>query len=588
MSDKHRRAHRPRCPDYLRCSLTALLVVVAGACRTEDPPVGADRGITRGVDSRERILETAQHAIHARATDPLDCEDCHELVADEYLRVKSWRCIECHGENRLVLHGAASVDSGARECWSCHDFTSADKAPTPCLTCHGDARGTVQAISLHDPRSSTEDCSSCHRPHQEPSLQVSTDCASCHEKVRVSGHDKPDIQITGCASCHGYHEQAQTASPRCTNCHRQSRAEVPASATFQGHDKCVACHRPHRFFKAEVIGCDDQCHAATVVLAQDKVKKHRGCRGCHQPHAVRSSTQEACEDCHRNRIDPKHPKDRQTRSRCGGCHKPHNERGAPLAVRCSQCHEVAGTDTGLHRSAKRDGPACQDCHKPHDFGLKDRGVSLCTGCHGAKPFRNAKTVRPHEKHADCFSCHGTDVAHRADREPAACGSCHAAQEALVSGDHEQCVACHEPHSATLRKQCRGCHEDQARTAPKDHERCAACHEPHSASVVKQCVDCHADRVSGIHAKVDGRCDACHRPHGPSGPDKPPACKTCHERAALPGLHRAEKHDGCRDCHRSHGEQPYRTRAACLTCHTKQLSHEPDAKVCTGCHPFGGG
>ena len=571
-----------------RCLLTALLVAVAGACGDGDPPAGPDRGLTRGVESRERILQTAQHAIHAQGEQALECEGCHERVANEYLPAKSWRCVECHAENRAVLHKVAGDGSGVKECWSCHDFTSADKAPTACAACHSDAQGTVRAISLHDPKNTAEDCSSCHRSHEEPSLQVSVTCESCHDKQQVSGHDQPDIQITGCASCHGYHERAPTASSRCTNCHRQSRAEVPLTATFEGHDKCVSCHRPHRLFKSEVIGCDDECHEGQVALAQTRVKEHRGCRGCHEQHDVRKSAQKKCEGCHRKKVDPKHPKDRKTKSRCVGCHPPHDGSDAPLAVRCSKCHDIARSDTGLHRTANGKGPACRDCHKPHDFDLEQRGVALCLGCHGAKPFKNAKTVRPHKKHDDCFRCHGTAVAHKADAERAACGSCHEDQHKRVSDDHKNCVGCHEPHSATLKKPCSGCHEDQAKTAPKDHQKCRECHEPHSATVIKQCTDCHADRTSGIHAKVKGSCSTCHRPHGPKGSATPPTCTTCHERAALPSLHKVAKHEECRDCHQSHGAQRHRTRAACLTCHTEQVSHEPDAKLCIGCHPFGGG
>ncbi len=565
------------------CVVVGFLAVLAAACGGRGPQAAPAPGRDRGVGSRERILKTALHAIHARGEHPLACQDCHELLAGEYQPAKSFRCVECHTAQPLSLHASASAESGARECWSCHDFSAADKAPIPCLTCHGRALGGLAAIAPHDPKRLDEDCGACHRAHAKPSLQ-STRCESCHDREKVSGHDKPDIPITGCASCHGYHEKAAVASERCTGCHRQSRARVPRSSTFKGHDKCTGCHRPHRFFKSEVVACT-QCHDHVHVLAQEKVAEHRDCLSCHDQHAVRQSAPQACERCHRRDVAPEHPRDRQTGTRCLGCHQPHAGAGAPLAKPCSQCHRFAASDTGLHQGPAHRGPACRDCHKPHAFDLADSGVPLCLGCHGAHRFKNAPQVRPRPEHADCFRCHGQAVAHQPDRPPVACGSCHQDKASLVRAGHAQCVGCHEPHSGALRTQCSSCHAEQARTAPEPHQRCLGCHEPHGGRVKKQCAECHQDRATGIHKNVPGGCMSCHRPHGPKGPAVPPQCTTCHDPARLPGLHQVPQHHQCTSCHRSHGEQPYRRPAACLTCHRAQKDHEPTAAMCIGCHVF---
>jgi hypothetical protein len=606
----------------LAIAIGGAMVALAAGCSEEAetrPRVTSDSAADdRGASSVDRVKSMAQHAIHANAAEPVGCEDCHEKLAGQYLQAKSWRCEKCHAEARLVLHATAPEDSDARECWSCHDFTSTDKTPTACASCHARAQGSLAAIAAHDPNQPNEDCGSCHRAHQEPSLVEGASCESCHDQTKVSGHAKPDIQITGCASCHGYHEKAETASGRCTNCHRQSRALVSVHATFEGgHEQCVTCHEEHAFEKSEVLGCRDKCHDKVVALSERKVEEHRGCIGCHDKHDVLDSPQQACQQCH-DRIRPKHPEDRGGGGRCAGCHRPHRGAGAPLAVACSSCHDNAQSERDLHQGAARRGPRCRDCHEPHGFKLT-RTVGLCAGCHGKRPFKSAASIRTHAKHSDCFACHGDEVAHQPAGKRAACASCHkeraattrkehrdcvgchnphtTEQEHACSTCHEQqaavarkahknCVGCHEPHSTRQKKQCRSCHGAEARTAPREHRDCMQCHDQHSTLVVKKCAECHQDRATGIHAPVAGGCTSCHRPHGPKGRARPPACTSCHDRA-LPGLHEVAQHNRCTTCHRSHGAQPFGKTATCLGCHTEMRDHEPDATTCIGCHLFGG-
>ena len=562
------------------------------------------------------------HALHANAKKPVACTGCHELVANQYLQAESWRCQNCHAEEPLVLHTAASANSPARECWSCHDFTATDEDPPtlPCAKCHAKAQGESPAIYPHDPEKPQEDCSSCHRAHKRPSLVMATKCESCHEETKVSGHARPDIPIKGCNSCHGYHEKAEIASTRCTNCHRQSKQRVSQHATWAGgHEKCVTCHRPHKFFKNEVIGCRDECHQNIVALSENKVSKHRGCIGCHDNHDVRDSPAKSCTKCHK--FVPKHPKDHDSKTPCIGCHKPHEGRNAPLAVACTSCHKKKGSsDRSVHHAAGDLGPSCRNCHKPHGFDLKKVGVALCRSCHGSKPFRGAKTIRTFVKHSNCFQCHTKAVAHRPDGPRVLCASCHKDKGALVRKehsncvqchnphttkqkyecghchkqeariarkDHKLCINCHEPHSTKQKKPCSGCHPTEARTAPEKHKNCLNCHNQHSTLVKRPCASCHTDRATGIHAKVPGGCINCHRPHGPKGHIKPPACLSCHDRSKLPGLHAKDGHRQCTKCHVSHGEQPYRKTTTCLGCHKDRRDHEPGTKMCIGCHIFRG-
>ena len=554
------------------------------------PTAGAESDGDRGPSSVERVRQTAQHALHANADEPVACEGCHEEVEGQYLPAKQWKCANCHQQARLVLHAAASDESGARACWSCHDFTGTDRQATSCLSCHEEALGSSPPIVPHDPQKPDEDCGACHRAHQEPTL-ASLPCESCHdhEQVQVSGHTNPEAGITGCGSCHGYHEHASVASTRCTNCHRQSRAHgIPVSATFEaGHKQCTTCHRPHRFEKSEVIGCQTECHGGVTVLGQQRTARHRRCLNCHNQHDVRGGPQRACYGCHRA-IAPRHPADRASGSRCVGCHRPHAGRGAPTAVPCSSCHRDVASDRARHQGQSHGGPACRDCHRPHQFSIRGAGVALCLRCHGESPFRGARTIRPREGHDNCVRCHGADVAHEPAGPRAACATCHAERAAATSQKHRRCVGCHDPHTTRMQRPCGGCHQVQARTAPAGHQSCRQCHDQHTTLVGKSCPECHANRTTGVHRAVPGGCRSCHRPHGPEGPATLPACTSCHRQEALPMLHQNPNHKECRGCHRSHGQQPNRLRATCIACHENKTDHEPTATICIGCHAFGGG
>jgi hypothetical protein len=597
------------------CSASALSLVLAACVGDADSQQGSAGG-DRGAGAAARVASSALHARHASAKPSIACEQCHEVVSGEYLRAKSWPCQQCHPAAPLGIHAAAPVDSPARECWSCHDFAASSARARACGSCHRDAQGHVPAISAHDPKTPSEDCDRCHRPHSEPAL-VATACDSCHREP-VSGHDKPGIPITGCGSCHGYHEPAALASDRCTNCHRQSRAEVPVTATFAaGHVKCVTCHRQHRFVKTEVVGCRDGCHGNQVALAEDKVAEHR-CVGCHDKHDVRGAAlRSSCETtCHAGKVNPRHPKDAVSKTRCLGCHPAHRSAGAPVAVACSTCHKLAASDRAFHQGARTDGPACRDCHAPHDFEVDAKGSALCSSCHGPRPFKGTKTIRTHAKHDNCISCHGESARHNpagprvactschvdkatgvmqghatcvschdphTTQQKVGCATCHAAQAAIARKDHKTCTSCHDPHAGKQKRTCASCHANEAATAPPPHQQCTSCHDQHSTLVKKRCGECHVDRTTGLHAAVS--CDRCHRAHGPGKTASPPPCTSCHK--DLPLMHQVPKHDDCKTCHRSHGGQPYRQRVACLSCHQDRTNHEPSAPTCIGCHSFGG-
>jgi hypothetical protein len=83
---------------------------------------------------------------------------------------------------------------------------------------------------------------------------------------------------------------------------------------------------------------------------------------------------------------------------------------------------------------------------------------------------------------------------------------------------------------------------------------------------------------------------CHEPHG-GAVSRQTSCAGCHKVRLLPGLHRlpdvplGEGHTQCAACHDIHQVKVRADRASCMNCHEDVADHQPDAKVCTGCHTF---
>ena len=491
------------------------------------------------------VRETTLHRAHLRGGEPVPCSACHTIEEDGFTVPDRERCVACHPARDAALH-AKVADESVRRCTSCHDFL--DGRPTrerawQCARCHEHPHpdGAVAAGS------SAETCGRCHAVHGEKS-RAQPSCLGCHEDRRTRHlTDAADPGTTSCLACHGRHDPARLAQERCAPCHRANEPLVPATATFAGHDRCTGCHLPHTFARDTVRPCAS-CHQHQETLASSRVADHRDCKSCHDQHAVKVATSDSCLRCH-DRPDLAHRRmDRG--ADCIGCHPPHPGRGAAALTRvaCSSCHRKAGDDRAFHRGAR-----CTDCHKQHRFRLAF-GAALCLGCH-AGGIGRTPAIRVSTGHGECGNCHG-----------------------------------HDPHAPAAPPACGTCHGEQASTAPAGHARCTACHDQHRGSLlprVASCTGCHADRARGPHAAIDGGCARCHRPHGPGGNPAPPPCATCHDRSALPFMHRIAGHATCGTCHRSHSP-PRADRATCLACHTDRRDHEPTAASCSGCHPFSRG
>ncbi|MBI2376563.1 MAG: hypothetical protein HYV07_21385 [Deltaproteobacteria bacterium] len=565
----------------------SILAAGAFACGGDEPPPPANAPVVR-IDAgssfegkptpeQEKALGAALHRAHLEAEkEPAACRDCHRIEGDER-GPQTHRCLSCHEDQKSAVHARVSEED-AKECLSCHDFLATDANPWSCGRCHvqkhadPDARKAFSNAPLI-PVHGDEACGACHQAHGDAPLLRSS-CLECHEDS-TTHHQKGKLRDPDqCLECHRGHEKASSikAPPdRCAACHTREPARAAststaargrrfASAVFTGHDVCLVCHKPHGLTRREPCA---GCHEEKSVVVGATAKEHQLCESCHPPHEVRSGRSNPCVKCHDKIPTTTHPKDERL-GECAGCHPIHPIAGALLPPRsCVSCHEPpkAGVIHG--------GAPCESCHKPHDFKLAPAtSPEICAPCHvaGAAKSGSSKLVRAIKDHSVCQECH----------DKPAHAPLQFARPFAPAGS---------PRSTQLGPTCERCHAEELETAPKGHEKCLDCHRPHEGTSKKTCVECHEERGAGIHSKERGACEKCHRPHGPKGVESPLPCKKCHD-APLPFLHKAADHGECKDCHTFHGA-PRAGRARCLgSCHAKQATHEPNAKACIACHPFG--
>jgi hypothetical protein len=498
--------------------------------------------------SASDVRTMALHRAHLEAAERVDCASCHDMRAKEFRAPPVETCLRCHTGHEPAVHGRAPEAA----CLTCHDFLLPKDATAwahQCETCHDSVQGSHPAIVIHQ----KQDCLECHAVHPRRDTRPA-ECLGCHD-TRATGHPAGGSGRAVCLVCHVPHRPARDALARCESCHvagaRDLPAEVriPSTALFRGHDRCLQCHTGHTFTRASVKACRD-CHLDKHVLASEKVAAHARCASCHDPHAARSPPAMRCAGCHAEiAASSKHPRDPRGRD-CVGCHPPHRDLGPSRAVlgctdRCHADKREAGHGTAT----------CGDCHVRHRFIPEKTVPALCLDCH-ARPIGHAPAIATSEGHARCTNCHLT-AAHRPAAARPACGACHQAEASTVPAGHADCKKCHDVHSGKRR--------------------------PEAA----RCESCHADRARTPHVRMPGGCRACHRPHGPNGPATRPPCSQCHAPDSLIGLHAAPSHKTCTVCHSAHAPE-VAGREPCLRCHTDRRDHEPTARLCQACHPFGAG
>jgi len=555
-----------------------------GACAGGDD---SGPGLTVAA-SWHQARDIVGHRVHVLDHE-IACSECHDLAGEAMDIPKPAVCVKCHEKEGAIRHDLADAkkafgsDSPA-DCTLCHAYVPSENHPEAftawdCMRCHAEDQGDTPAVVIH----AQSTCDTCHRPHEVPQAEPS-DCRKCHEDIETShfsktadGKERSFGEI--CSTCHqNQHAPARLAGDNCAPCHATREPFVPATAIFEGgHDRCIACHRPHDYAPENAVACRT-CHENTPVLGGGRIPQHADCKNCHDPHAPSAGITRACVSCHAGQKTD-HPAALGGEA-CSTCHTPHPAMGAGKVARtCSHCHHGAASDSDFHGSET----TCRDCHRPHQFRISLSNKGLCSSCHQGEVSATASLPQ----HGNCTDCHA-GLPHRPLEGSSQCGRCHGTKLASAIAPHRNCRSCHEPHGGRFITTCGSCHEKQQKQAPAGHQACTSCHtDPHTGTVGKSCTSCHADKAKASHGAINGGCEACHSAHGDKGVFFAPSCTGCHATGGLAGLHAKKAHQTCSQCHGSihNTALPANQRQLCGTCHKGLDKHQPDAPRCVSCHLF---
>ncbi len=567
-------------------------------CHGPIAPGNGGAGGSAEKDRREgsEAARTA-HALARHVSKEAACNACHDVHGDKAAKTRTvlGDCNACH-TSVSASHGRVATAAGPK-----HDGDAGLSFDAAVARFAADSR---VATSLRDAGATSvaQVCAACHAPHTAAGAARDS-CATCHvggagarvrapdakqgESMILTAQFAPRIEPRGrnvaghdaCVTCHEPHRAEKAAARQCQDCHGDHRA----ATTVAGHAECTGCHTPHAPSEAKASCANAGCHAGKTALAAPRVAAHTACASCHDPHKPAASPALSCVKCHSG-VEPKHPpvaSKTAGASTCIGCHAPHganaNAKVAAnakvsangTATACSSCHTKAKNERAFHAG----GVACTTCHKPHELA--------------ANLLRNAAGG-----HA-----HGVPAPAAKGEEAALCASCHALQTKAVAArpGHGECGVCHgDVHSPVKKPACAKCHAQETASAPRGHAVCTQCHDSHSGSLGANaaCATCHAEKTKQPHGALPGTagsagsCASCHTPHGPKGVLTPPPCVSCHAKPKLEGLHSITAHNtSCASCHSSHAA-PRSDRATCTSsCHVVRRDHQPEAKVCKGCHMF---
>ena len=523
------------------------------------------------------------HALAKHVSKVVACAACHDVHGDRAAgaRVVLADCTACHASTS-VAHGKTVVTAREGVDASTPLLEVAMRFATDARAAKELRDGGVPSDGGHTSHAgAVQVCTTCHAPHSGGAEARGT-CVSCHAGKDADAHDAPRVDPRGrnvaghqaCTTCHEPHRATKDATRTCEGCHGDHRAATTNAATTKaGHTACTTCHTPHAPAEAGASCASGACHGGKTALASSRVAAHAKCNSCHDVHQPTKSPALACVRCHGD-VQPKHPgftTKTAGPSACVGCHTAHpatagaKSAASATSVACSSCHAKAHGDKGFHVG----GVTCTQCHSAHDFG------AAMLRPHGATPTNAAalpKTPAKPEALAQCARCHAAEKAAVAQRP-----------------GHTDCESCHgAAHNPVKKPACATCHAQEVATAPKGHSACASCHDSHSGARGTRavCTNCHAEKAKAPHGNLGNGCASCHAAHGPKGILVPPPCTTCHTQAKLEGLHSASGHAAnCASCHSSHAA-PRSDRATCTSsCHVDRRNHQPEAKLCKGCHMF---
>jgi len=298
-----------------RYLMVIILVGLGFACATlEWKPLGPRRTQTIADTTRVGAEEcaTCHEDVqgHAKiASYHADCESCHgggslHATSEEVVDIRypaNGDCLGCHavGRDTHLQWGTGDHSRGGVLCSDCHNphATSVnhireatepglpymDGASAMCVQCHQDVTSRLRFPSHHPVGEGKMKCTSCHDPHEDNRLRVTSTserCQSCHQDVAGPWIFEHPPVAEDCGLCHDphgtitYNLQAMPQPALCLSCHtlndvfhHDSSMFISQSPPAPGEE--VSMTGAETFFR----NCTN-CHSAIHGSVTDEYLRH--------------------------------------------------------------------------------------------------------------------------------------------------------------------------------------------------------------------------------------------------------------------------------------------------------------------------
>jgi len=493
---------------------------------------------------------------HDTPVAPVDCGDCHDVVATRFAR-------SIHGRQ------LAAGNDLAPHCWDCHGkhdiLPPSDprspvnhfNVPTTCGHCHKDGAPVARTFDIPADSILTNYSQSIHGVGLlKKGLSVTAVCTSCHTAHSILPHDDPASSINKmnvARTCEQCHARIEDVHKKVINGELWEKEPHKARRVFyeQGvsRKQCLACHGKPGFSTVSAQG-------ETLSLYVDMSELR------HSAHA-----KVACAQCHTGMTpdDPQRP-----------C------RTVAAAVDCSICHQeqVARFRESVHgqllAKGDPDAPRCITCHgthgiktsKEHDSPTYAANVAAtCGRCHGSGGAADRRYTGPDKGMVEDYtaSIHGRAVQEKGLVVAATCIDCHTAHHELPASDPRSTI-----HRARIADTCGRCHEgifDTFKTSihytgkPRDGHRLPVCNDCHTSHRISN------TSLNDFQTEIIETCGHCHEAVTET------YFESFHGKMVQLGFAAAAK---CQDCHGSHDILPRNNPAS-------RISRENIVATCGQCH-----